>query len=167
MNVQCNFPQYSSRTRATTSPKDKKCGPFRVIGRRKKHANDRTRPVSTRDGPLDQPNKQNVYMGQPRAVFFHELGRLRPILSTIQADAGPIGALKKGGLTLTPRLFGTLGRISNPKPMVIHHSRSFVPGICSVCIRRAAQMSEQRGAQSQRSQSKWTQIDGRNCTVRP
>jgi len=84
-----------------------------------------------------------------------------------QTDAGPIAALKKGGLKFTPRLFGTLVRISNPKPMVIHHSQLIVPEIWSVFIRRAAQMSEQRYAQSQRSQSKWTQIDGPNCTVRP
>jgi len=35
MNVQCKFPQYLSRTGVTTSPKDKKCGPFRVKGSRK------------------------------------------------------------------------------------------------------------------------------------
>ena len=39
--------------------------------------------------------------------------------------------------------------------------------ICNVYILRAAQMTEQRGAQSKRSQSKWTQIDGPNCTVQP
>jgi len=88
-------------------------------------------------------------------------------LSTIQADAGPIAASKKGGLTLTQRLFGTLGRISNPKPMVTHHIQAFAPGISSGCVRRAAQMSEHRGAQSQRSQSKWAQIDEQNGTVRP
>ena len=73
-------------------------------------------------------------------------------MSTIQANVGPIAALKKGGLTFTQRLFGTLGRLSNPKPMVIYHIRLFVTGIWSVCIRRAAQMSEQRNAQSQRLQ---------------
>ena len=167
MNVQCKFPQYSSRTRATTSPKDQKYGPFRVIGRRKK-PRERSYTASIDTRRATRPTKRTECIHGPTSCrFFHELGRLRPILSTIQADAGPIGALKKGGLTLTRRLFGTLRRISNPKPMVMHHSRSFVPGICSVCIRRAAQMSEQRGAQSQRSQSKWTQIDGRNCTVRP
>ena len=69
MNVQRKFPQYSSRTRATMSPTDRKCGPFRVKGRQKKHANDRTRPVSTRDGQLDQQNERNRYGTQPRAVF--------------------------------------------------------------------------------------------------
>ena len=34
-----------------------------------KNANDRTRPVSTRDGPLDQPNEQKGYMDQPCAIF--------------------------------------------------------------------------------------------------
>jgi len=88
MNVQCKFPQYSSRTRATTSPKDQKCGPFRVIGRRKKHANDRTRPVSTRDGPLDQPIEQTVYMGQPRAVF----SRVGPFKANFEHHTGRRGA---------------------------------------------------------------------------
>ena len=99
--------------------------------------------------------------------FFSRAGPFKATFEHHSGRRGPIAALKMGGLTLTQRLFGTLGRISNPKPMVIHHNRSFVPGICSVCIRRAAQMSEQRDAQSQRSQSKWAQIDGRNCTVRP
>ena len=41
-------------------------------------------------------------------------------------------------------------------------------GICSAFICRTAQMSEQRDAQSQRSQSKWTEIiDGPNCILRP
>ena len=96
--------------------------------------------------------------------------RVGPLKATFEHHTGRRGGnrcFEEGGLTFTQRLFGALGRISNPKPMVMHHSGFFVPGICSVCIRRAAQMSEQRDAQSKRSQSKWKQIDGAYCTVRP
>ena len=56
--------------------------------------------------------------------------------------------MNKDGLTCTHRMFGALGRVSDQKPMVTHRSQAFIPGICSVYIRRAAQMSEHRGAQS-------------------
>ena len=80
--------------------------------------------------------------------FFNELSRLRPLLSTIQANMGPIAASNEDGLTFTYRMFGALGRVSYQKPMVTHRSQAFIPGICDVYIRRAAQMSEHRGAQS-------------------
>jgi len=166
MNVQCNFPQYSSRTGAATSPKDIKCGLFV-----QKAVEKNTRTVvhgqyrHEAGHSTNQTNRTDTWTDL--VPFFLRAGPLKATLSTIQADAGPIAALKKGGLTFTQRLFGTLGRLSNPKPMVIYHTRLFVPGIWSVCIRRAAQMREQRNAQSQRLQSKWTQIDGPNCTVWP
>ena len=54
--------------------------------------------------------------------------------------------MNKDGLTCTHRTFGALGRVSDQKPMVTHRSQAFIPGICNVYIRRAAQMSEHRGA---------------------
>jgi len=56
--------------------------------------------------------------------------------------------LNKDGLTFTHRMFGTLGRVSDRKPMVTHRRQAFIPGICNVYIRGAAQMSEHRDAQS-------------------
>ena len=68
------------------------------------------------------------------------LGALRNIITDVRTAVGADPS--------------TLGRISNPKLMVIHHSRLIVPGIWNVCIRRAAQMSEQSNALSQRSRLK-------------
>ena len=125
---------------------------FLVKGRRKKHATDRIRPPSTRDGPLDQPNERNKYGLQPRAIFL----RAGPFKATFEHRADHRGAnrcFEEGRVDAHSRMFGTLGRVSNPKQIAKHHSRSFVPGICSVCIRRVAQMSEHRGVQSQASMS--------------
>ena len=69
-------------------------------------------------------------------------------MSTIQANVEPIAALNKDGLTCTHRMFGPLGRVSDEKPMVTHRTQAFIPEICNVYFRRAAQMSEHRGAQS-------------------
>jgi len=80
--------------------------------------------------------------------FFNNLSRLRPLLSTIQANMGPIAALNKDGLMFTHRMFRALGRVSDEKPMVTHRRQAFIPGICNDYTRCAAQMSEHRGAQS-------------------
>jgi len=160
------FPSIRAEQAPQRAPKTKNVAISCKRALKKTRERSYTASIDTRRAT--RPTKQTEKIHGPTlSRFFYELGRSRPLLSTIQAGAGPIAALKKGGLTFTQHLFGTLGCISNPKPMVIHHSRLFVPGTWSVCIRRAAQMSEQRNAQSQRLQSKWTQIDGPNRTVRP
>ena len=50
-------------------PRRPKMWPFSCERAQKKHANDRTRPVSTRDGQLDQQCERNRYGTQPRAGF--------------------------------------------------------------------------------------------------
>ena len=66
-------PVFKPNRRHNDLQRQKMC-PFRAKGRFKKHANDRTRPVSTRDGPLDQPNKQKAK--RPTLCrFFYELSR--------------------------------------------------------------------------------------------
>jgi len=47
-----------------------------------------------------------------------------------------------------PEMRCALGRVSDQKPMVTQRRQAFIPGIRNVCIPRAAQMSEHRGAQS-------------------
>jgi len=55
--------------RRHNEPQGQKIWPFSCERASKKHANDRTRPVSTRDGQLDQQNEQKGYMDQPCAIF--------------------------------------------------------------------------------------------------
>ena len=148
MIVQCKFLKCSSRTRASTSPRYRNYDLFRVKGCKKKT----TRPNVF--GPYRLETGHSI--NQTKAIdrrstlchFFNELSHLRPLLSTIQANVGPIAALNKDGLTFTYRMFGALGRVSDQKTNVTLHSKAFVPGICDVYIRRAAQISEHRGAQS-------------------
>ena len=47
-----------------------------------------------------------------------------------------------------PEMRCALGRVSDQKPMVTQRRQAFIPRIRNVCIPRAAQMSEHRGAQS-------------------
>jgi len=98
--------------------------------------------------------------------FFQRAEPFKTTFEHIQANMGSIAALNKDGSTCTLRMFGALGRVSDQKPMVARRRHAFITGICNVYIPRAAQMSEHRGAQSQRSQSKWSQIDERNCPIR-
>ena len=80
--------------------------------------------------------------------FFQRAEPLKTTFEHIQANVGPIAALNKDGFTCTHRMFGPLGHVSDQKPMVTHRTEAFIPGIRNFYIRRAAQMSEHRGAQS-------------------
>jgi len=80
--------------------------------------------------------------------FFKRAEPFKTTFEHIQANVGPIAALNKAGLTFTHRMFGALGRVSDQNPMAAHCRQAFTPGICSVYIPRAAQMSKHRGAQS-------------------
>jgi len=88
MNVQCKFPQYSSRTGATTSPKDKKYGPFRVKGRRKN-----TRTIvhgQYRHETGNSTNKTNRKDTWTNLVpFFRRVG---PLKATFEHHTGQRGA---------------------------------------------------------------------------
>ena len=94
-----------------------------------------------------------INTGSNLVPFFLRAG---PFKATFEHRADHRGAnrcFEEGRVDVHSRMFGTLGRVSNPKQIAKHHSRSSVPGICSVCIRRVAQMSEHRGVQSRASMS--------------
>ena len=115
----------------------------------KKKKRDRTLTAPIDSRRAFQPTKQKKEIEEPTSCHLcDELSRLRPLLRTIQANVGPIAALNKDGLTCTHRMFGPVGRASDQKPMATHRTQAATPGICSVYIHRAAQMSEHRGAQS-------------------
>ena len=88
MNVQRKFPQYSSRTRATMSPTDRKCGPFRVKGRKKN-----TRTIvhgQYRPETGNSTNKTNKIGTGPNLV--PAFLRVEPFKATFEHHTGRRGA---------------------------------------------------------------------------
>ena len=89
MNVQCNFPQYSSRTGAKTSPKDKKMWPFSCERASKKNARTIVHgQYRHKTGhSTNQTNRKDTWTNL--VPFFRRVG---PLKATFEHHTGQRGA---------------------------------------------------------------------------